>query len=197
MEQDKQQKQQNLIDISQGMTLVLIAIFSVNRSVQIWSRCLGSTGSWFYGWMFFVGLLLQAWYCQLNAHATSRADVISFETIAYVSVFWFAIHGVVRSFHFARGIRFHTYEPGYGVLQGMLPTLSVGSTALASDLTVAVGLSLLCWLIGSPILSGWYASICFWLIVGHLWINMSQSRRLQMWFDSQVESNRWSQQTKE
>ena len=197
MEQDKQQRQQNLIDLSQGMSLALIGIFAVNRTVQVWSRYPGSTGSWFYGWVFFVGLLLQAWYCQINTNAVNRADFVSIEVIAFVSILWFAIHGVIRSFHLLRGLRLHSYEPGQGVFHWMFPTWNSGFQALASDVITAVLLSIWLWLIGSPVLSSWYTFVCFWLLIGHCWGAASQARRRQIWIDSQVESENWSHQIKE
>lgn len=186
-----------LKDYQAGMNLALILMFSINRSVQIWSRVPGSTGSWFYGWLYFVGLGLQAWYYEVNGQATGYYDAIGWLTFAWFSVMWFGIHGVVRSFHFARGLRFHSYEPGRGIFDWMFPNWKPGSASLASDLAVSMALSIVLAIVRSPILSGWYAAMCLWLILAQVWIKASHSRRHQEWIDAKSEAERWSDQIQE
>ena len=194
MEQDKQQ---SLADFNQGVSLTLIGIFSVNRSVQLWSRSLGSTGGWFFGWVYLVGLAIQGWYYQANVHGSGTEDFVKWEAFVSANIIWFAIHGVVRAFHVSSGIRSHSYDPGVGILQSILPTWSAGSVAIASDLAVAIFLSVSLRLIDSPILSGWYAAMCFWLLVGHVWMRTSRAYRYQGYINTKSEAEQWSNQIKE
>ena len=193
----QQDKQQNLADFNQGVSLALIAIFSVNRSVQLWSRSLGSTGGWFFGWMYFVGLMLQAWYYQANSHFSGSEDFVTWEAFAAVNIIWFSIHGVVRAFHKTRRVPSHSYDPGVGILQSVFPSWSAGTVAVASDLTVAVFLSIVLRMIESPILSGWYAAMSFWLLVGHVWMRTSRAYRYQVYINTKAEAEQWSNQIKE
>ena len=190
----QQEKNESLGDFSSGVNLALTVIFSVNRNVQIWSRVPGTTGGWFYGWMYFAGLAVQAWYYMANAQYLQRWDLVHFEFMARLSGIWFAVHGVARAIQLARGIRLHSYEPGVGVLQWALPNWPLWLVGLLSDLGVAIALSGGLWLLDSPIQSGWYAAMCVWLLLGHIWIHTRDARRRQIWHDSQIEADDWSQQ---
>lgn len=188
------EKQESLSNLSDGVSLGLTLVFSVNRTVQIWSRVLGSTGTWFYGWMIFVGLAIQAWYYQVNLESQQAADLVSWEAMAWLSVMWYSIHGVVRSIQMARGVRFHSYDPGVGILHRLMSGWSPSAIALTSDLAIAVSFSCGLWLLACPILSGWYAGMLLWLVIGHSWQVARDARRRQIWHDAQVEADHWSQQ---
>ncbi len=193
MEQDKQS---SLSDFSFGVDVVLSAVFAVNRTVQIWSRAPGSTGTWFFAIYFVAGSLLQSWYYQVNVEASATSDLISQPVVIGLSLFWFSVHGLVHSWFVLRGQTFHSFDPGVGVLNRLFPKWSESSASLGSDLIVSMLLSTVLFLLRSPILSGWYASLCMWLFVSHYWLVARDSRRRQMWIDSQFEAEHWSEQLK-
>jgi len=186
------QKQDQLCDMSTGFNIALMLLFSVNRTVQIWSRVPGTTGTWFLGLYFFFGGMLQTWYCGVNEQASMRTDSIPPCFVLGLSIIWFAVHGIVRGYQFLQGTRFHSYEPGQGVLAPFLPSWQSDSVGFASDAVTAVGLSLAFALFASPGLSGWYASMCFWLIVAQLWSHARDRRMQQARIDAQVEAEQWS-----
>lgn len=187
-------KPESLSNISDGVNLGLMLVFSVSRTVQIWSRVPGSTGAWFYGWMILVGLGIQAWYYHANLEARQTMDLLGWEAMAWLSLMWFGVHGVVRSIHLARGLRFHSYDPGQGILHRLMPGWSFAASGLTSDLAVSVALSSGLWLIACPILSSWYAGMCFWLVIGHVWLVARDARRRQLWHDARIDADDWSQQ---
>ncbi len=187
------QKQESLVDFSTGMTLALTVVFSVSRSVQIWSRVPGSTGSWFYGWMFVVGLGINVWYYQANVQACQARDFIGLAYVAEASIAWFGVHGIVRLFNNRGTVPSHSYEPGVGILFWLMPALSASTVAIVSDLCVALLLGCVLSLLGSPIQAGWYFAMCFWLSLGHLWIKSRDARNCRVWRDTQYEAEYMSQ----
>lgn len=191
MDQDKQQP---LRDFSMGMNIALSAIFAVNRTVQIWSRTPGTTGTWFFAIYFVAGSIIQSWYCQVNEEAAAHRDLIPYVAIAGLSLFWFSVHGIIHAWLVLRGKRFHSFEPGVGILNSMFPNWSSASASLGSDLIVAMCISISLLLLQSPILSGWYAALCIWLLVSHYWLVARDARRQQTWVDSQFEAENWSEQ---
>lgn len=189
-----QEQQKSLRDIGTGLNLVLGTLFSISRTVQIWSRMPGTTGTWFFGFYYFVGSLMQTWYCRVNEETLGRTDLVSQSSIMGLSLIWFSIHGVIRGGQFLRGTRFHSFDPGVGILSLLNPKWNANTVSLASDLLVATALSLFLWLLRSPILSGWYASLCVWLVLAHCWILARDTRRMQAWTNSEQEAAYWSEQ---
>ena len=137
---------------------------------------------------------MQAWYCEVNAIASMKLDWIPPSALLGLSLIWFSVHGLTRAWHSIHGAQFHSYESGIGILARLFPGWSDGSQAIASDLCVSMAMSLVLWLFQSPILSGWYAAMCMWLILGHLWVYARDARRRQSWIDSQTEAEIWSEQ---
>ena len=192
MEQEKQQ----LRDMANGSNLALMLMQGVNRSVQIWSRVPGTTGTWFFGLLFFQGMLIQAWYYQVNVVASKAPDSIPISVSFGLSLIWFAYHGVKRNIYRANGMRFHSYDPGIGILYRAFPNWQPATIDIASDLSVAIALSLLMLVAGSPIQSGWYRGMCIWLVVIHLWNHARDFRRLRALEDAQLEAAYWSEQVR-
>lgn len=192
-----QQKQESLADMSAGIGIALSLLFGVNRTVQIWSRQPGTTGTWYFGFYYFVGAMFQAWYCELNLYASMRSDQIPPHFIIGMSVVWFAVHGISRACFFLRGVRFHSYDPGIGFLAPLCPpTWRCDNVGLLSDLTTAIGLSLAFRFFASPILSGWFAAMSVWLIVAHAWSHARDERMQIARDDAQIEAQQWSHSQK-
>ncbi len=189
-------KQESFGTLSDGINLGLTLIFSVCRTVQIWSRVPGTTGNWFYGWMFAAGLALSAWYYEVNVEASQAMDFIAWKSMAVASVVWFGIHGVARALHQMRGLQFHSYEPGVGILARWISRLTPNHAGLISDLLVAVVLGISFKLLGSPIQSGWYFAMCVWLLIADRWIRFRDARQVQIYIDAQAQSEDWSRRVK-
>ncbi len=190
------EKQESLVSLKDGMIVGLTIIFSLSRTVQIWSRLPGTTGDWFYGWMFAVGIAISAWYYELNVQASQAIDFIEWRAMAILSGMWFGVHGVVRAIRQLQGVRFHSYEPGVGVLDRFLSRIAPQYAGVISDIATAFALGVVFRCMGCPIQSGWYFAMCFWIAIGNAWIVARDSRRKQMWVDSQVEATEWSHRIK-
>lgn len=190
----KQDNQKYLHDLNQGAGIAIIAISGVSRSVQLWSRIPGSCGTWYFGWVYLVGLFIQGLHYQLSVLATTRFDRVPLTSTACLAIFWLSVHSIAGSIYRNRGLRFHSYEPGAGILHCWFPAGRSSAIALGSDLVTAVGFSSVLWVLNSPIQSRWYAWMCVWLIVGHMWIQHRDHRRRMTWEDSQFESEHWSEQ---
>lgn len=191
-----QEPQSPVRDLGFGVDIALSAMLAVNRTVQIWSRCPGTTGTWYFALYFVGGSILQSWYCEMNRLASNSSDLIPQAFVAVASLLWFCVHGVLHTFQLARGRTFHSYDPGSPVLGRLFPAWSEESASLGSDLIVAMLLSIAFLILQSPILSGWYAAMTMWLVVTHTWITFRDARRRQIWIDSQFEAEYWSDHLK-
>ena len=190
----QQEQQPPLRDLSIGMSICLSTMSALNRTVQIWSRKPGTTGSWFFAVYFIFGSLIQSWYCQVNEDAGLYRDWVPRVAILGLSLVWFAVHGIAHAWFCILGFQFHSYDPGEGILDSLFAKWSSPSATLASDLIVSMVMSIALLLLQSPILSGWYAAMCIWLLFVHFWLVARDAHRKQIWVDSQVEADTWSKQ---
>ena len=173
--------------------LLLLAISGVSRTVQIWSRQIGSCGPWFFGWVFVAGEVLRAIHYQFSVAATGHFDSVPFVVVSSAGVFWLLCHLLARKASEMKGQLFHSYEPGVSYLQAVLPQGHVPSLCLAGDLAVAASLSGLLWLCSSPVQASFYGWTCLWVVIGHGWIELRQHRRIVAFKDRQIETERWSE----
>ena len=74
-------------DLKAGMDLVMLLIFSVTRSVTLYSRILGSTGPFYY-LIYWIGVLIQAYYCHVNVMAYGRMDAMPFTALLLINFVW-------------------------------------------------------------------------------------------------------------
>lgn len=188
-----QQDQKPIVSMSEANGMLVLTLCCVNRTVQIWSRSLGSTGPWFFTIMFPVGSTIQWWYCAVNEIRFQSSDSFPLWAVGGMGLMWLCAHGVARAFAKQQGVDFHSYEPGSGVLNWAFRNWSPGVANLLSDVTVALFLSILFGITGSPHLSGWYLAMVLWLVVVHGWSWIGERRRYQHWVDAQQEARRWSQ----
>ena len=191
MEVDKQQQQQHLRN-TLGLTLGLM--FSVNRTVQIFSRRIGSTGNWYYGVFLLVGVGVQIYYCEVNAQLSETRDTISVLVMIMATIIWNAAHSMGRLIQRVNGQATHSYDSGIGILASWFPTWQPSIVSLVSDLAVATTVGACCYLLGSPILGGWYLSVAIWLIAAECFLSVRDRVRGQRMVDARAEAEYLSRQ---
>ncbi|MCA9194634.1 MAG: hypothetical protein KDB03_22840 [Planctomycetales bacterium] len=184
-------------DLQGGFALLVFLIFSVNRSVQVFSRIPGTTGLWFFAFFFWFGLGIQAYYYYANVQALARLDAIPEMWFVYTQIAWLQVHTLMRFVTWLRGYRLHSYEPGLGLLHRVLKRWDADWMGLASDVLVAGALGVACHAMDCPIHSGWYFAMIPWLIIGKIVISARDQLRLQRMQDTQIEASVWSQRLKE
>lgn len=180
-----------------GVGLAIFAIFSVTRSVQLFSRLPGTTGPWFFGVFFWIGLFIQLWYYQANVQASGRFDAIPDMLIIYLQFAWLVVHWGWRKWTWLKGYRLHSYEPGLGVLHRVLPTWPAEWMGLASDIFVAAALGGICYLANCPILGSWYLAMIPWLLIAQAVIQGRDYMRMQRMDDARIESDEWTRRLRE
>lgn len=180
-----------------GVALAIFLIFSVTRSVQLFSRVPGTTGPWFFGITFWIGLAIQLYYYQANVEASGRFDAIPEQLLIATQFGWLVVHWMVRAKNRFQGVRLHSYEPGLGVMNRLLPNWHLDWMGVTSDIAVAAVLGGTCMLLDCPILGSWYFAMIPWLLIGQAFIYGRDSLRVQRMEDAQIEADVWSQRFRE
>lgn len=191
---NQQDERQSLAELSKTVNIALVAMFSVNRQVQVWSHLPGSCGAWYLGWTFLAGSGIAGLYYTFCVAASGTFDAIPFAAVACASWIWAGVHQIASALASVRGEKSHSYEPGIAYLQRFFPEGHVPTVTLVADLLLSMNFSFVFWLCESPIQSSFYGWLCLWLIVAHVWIEFSHARRLTNWQDSQLETERFSEQ---
>lgn len=180
-----------------GVSLVIFMIFSVTRSVQLFSRLPGTTGPWFFGITFWIGLAFQLYYYQANVEASGRFDAIPDMLIIYPQIAWLVVHWAMRQLTRLKGYRHHSYEPGLGVLHRILPNWQADWMGLASDIVVALSMGGICYLLDCPILGIWFLAMIPWLLLAFALIQGRDNIRMQRMDDARIEADDWSQRIRD
>ncbi|MCA9217974.1 MAG: hypothetical protein KDB27_33115 [Planctomycetales bacterium] len=184
---------QNKISIADGITLALMIVFSLTRTVQLFSRLPGTVGPWFLSVFYIVGLSIQLYYCEMKAATTGVLDLVPTTLFLSVCILWHFVHGVFRRLAVAKGAVFHSYEPGLGVLCYLYHGWKLWQIGLISDLAVASTLSFVFYVLRCPHLSSWYLSMIPWLLVGQAYLFVRERFERQTVNDAQIESQIQSQ----
>lgn len=169
MQPPEQQDSDFVRDFSKHLNLVLVAMFAASTPAQIWSRIPGSTGGWFFGFFYVGGFAMQLLYIEIKTAAIGRYDAMPFTATFGLSLFWFGLHGVRRTYLRSKGRHLHSYDPGQGILGPVYPHLPNWLSALISDLTVAVAFGIFFHLADSPVQHDWFV----WVVVPSLVISQS------------------------
>ncbi len=164
-----------------GLGAVLIFVFTIGRSVQIFSRIPGTSGAIFVlAWL--GSFIAQAWYYQVNVDASGTPDLIAIEWMLLIQAVFFLVGLVILICRQVRGEEVDPFVIGTSIFSRLLPNIKPANQDAASDMIVAAGLSLFFFALDSPIQGGWYRAMLFWMLIGHLWLaacERIQSRRLR------------------
>lgn len=189
----QQDPQQHLSDLQQTTSLVFVAISSVTKQVKIWSHVPGTCGRWFFGWMYPVGECIAGLYYTLCVTASGEFDAVPYLAVLLLRLVWLAVHQVTGAYYQLQGQQLHSYEPGISILQRYWPRGHVPTITLVADLLVTFSFAGLLSLCDSPVQASFYGWLGLWLIVAHVWIELREARRVAMWRDSQLETERFSE----
>lgn len=190
MQPPEEQRTDVMRDFGNSTGIALVIIFCINGTAQLYSRVL--VGRLFFGWMFFVGLLLQALYITFKS-GFFHADAIPFHVIAGIHLIAFSIHGMFRLYYRNRGIDLHSYDPGFGLTAFFFKSLPHAANEILSDLIVTALLAGLFHLMGSPVTRDWY----LWIVIpsltfSHAWIQARKQFLKQKAFDAATEARHYS-----
>ena len=123
---DQPQQPNPAKDFHISFNLALGLIHCANSTVRIASRIPGTTGTWYLGIYFFIGVLIQFFFYEL-CEASAIPDQVPPTMVIGMSLVAFSLHGMIGSWHRFHGVPFHSYEPGLAILSKRfraLPLLS-------------------------------------------------------------------------
>lgn len=175
-----------------GYAMLMCLLFAVTKTVQLFSRRPGTTGTWFFGFVFWIGFGIQLLYYQANVEATGRFDAVPEKAFLLIHIGWFLFHRVRRFFEPRRRGRVHSYDPGVGILRNAFPNWSLGAANFASDAIVSGLMFLACFYGGCPILAGWYFYMPIWLLLEGACSQFRLDYQRQRLDDAQVEADAWT-----
>jgi len=112
MQPPEQQESDFVRDFSKHVNWALVAMFAASTPAQIWSRVPGSTGGWFFGFFFVGGFVMQLLYIEIKSSVIGRYDAVSFAAVLGLSLIWFGLHGVRRTYLRSKGLHLHSYDTG-------------------------------------------------------------------------------------
>lgn len=185
-------------DLKAGMDLVMLLIFSVTRSVTLYSRMLGSTGPYYF-LIYWIGVLIQAYYCHVNVIASGRMDAMPFSALLLINFAWLMIHIVKGRFNAQNGERLHSFDPGIGVLAAYSWTRSWRGwqVNVVSDIVTALNLGGFFFLTGSPVLGSWYVAMIVWILIEHLFLYARDTLQMQRMHNAKIETQHLSDRLKQ
>ena len=176
---------------------MIILIFGVTRTVQLFSRVPGTTGSWFFGMAFWIGFGIQLFYYQVNVQSSGQFDAIPDRLFVYAIIGWLILHAVCRSHNRSKGMRCHSFSPGLGIFYRWLPNTPEHRIGLISDMATAALLGALGYFFGCPILGSWYLSMTIWLLMAQGCLHARDRYRTQRMDDARIETDAWTRQLQE
>jgi len=180
-------------EFSGHVSVLLVALFTVSTTAQIYSRPPGVTGPRFFGLYFIAGLFVFCLYSQIKLTVTGQVDAIGMETTLGISLMWFAVHGICRALHQARGVQVHSHEPGYGLFTPLYRGLPVWLSTLISDVTVTIGIGLYCHINASPIHRDWFAWMVLpSVVISQAWVQSRQAFLRQRFVDASAEASHYA-----
>ena len=159
MDVDKQQQQH----LRNALSLAMGLIFSVNRTVEVFSRVAGSTGDWYFGIFLLIGVSVQLYFCEVNAQVSGTPDLIPVHVMIMATIVW-SVHSICRLIRRADGRQQHSYDMGVGILEAWLIAWPPRLVDVLSNAVVAAVIGGCCHLLKSPILGRWYFSVGIWLV---------------------------------
>lgn len=184
-------------ELQNGWALVMVLIFSVTRTVQLFSRVPGTCGMWHFGVIYVLGFVIQLLYYQMNVEASGQLDAIPDAVFIFGNLGVLMFHNLAGWWRWSKGYRCHSWCSGLGVLHRFMPRSSDTAVAVISDILVAALLSGICYLFACPILSGWYLSMIGWCLLAQGVLAARKSFQLQRLDDAQFESDAWSADLRE
>lgn len=179
-------------DMQNGFAIVAALIFSVTRTVHLFSRWPGSCGMWHFGVFFVIGFVIQLFFYQMNVEATGQFDAIDERILIFGSLGLLGFHNLAGWWYWFKGHRGHSWSSGVGILYRLMPKLDETTVTIISDLVVAVWLAATLYLFECPILASWYFSMIFWCLIAHGIQSMRHGIQMQRLQDAQIEQRGWS-----
>ena len=175
------------------VSIVMLAMFSISTTAQVFSRKIGSTGGWFLGLYFVAAQFAFVLYGQIKTAVLGQPDAIPMEFTLGISLVWFALHGIVRAWHQSRGREAHSQDPGTGIFCRFYPALPPWLSTLISDGCVAVILALLFDVSDSPVQRDWFVWMVLpSLVITQAWVQSRQRFIKQRFIDASAEANHYS-----
>ncbi len=175
-----------------GLGLLLLTIFTLGRSVQVFSRIPGTVGPAFL-LAHLVSMFVQYWFYVGTVEHSGETDMIGIGWIIGAQFVWFA-YGVCQTFRFRRlGIDVEFKDLGIGILQTRYPQMTMAQSGVLSDLSIAGAIMLVLFAFGSPISGVWYLVMIFALLFAHAWMEFRHRDGMQRMKDAKTRAQEWVQ----
>jgi len=183
-------EQQPTHDFGKHTSIGVVIMFCNGTTAQLYSRL--ETGRLFYGWMFAIGVFLEGTYCAIKS-GFFHADATPYITVLGVHLVAFSLHSLYRIWRLQRGIELASYDPGFGILAYLYPSLPLWLSSFLSDICVAGLLAAAFDLTGSPVHRDWYLWIVMpSLVISQLWIRARDQFLRQKHIDANAEARHYA-----
>jgi len=174
-----------------GLGVFLMFIFTIGRSVQLFSRVPGTSGPGLVLASLF-SILTQVWYYQMNVDASGSSDSIAIEWVFLVQIVWFLYCVCATIWNQLPGYGLDLTDIGVGIFRRWLPNSENSVVGFVSDMALAIGLACFFFAFDSPILGGWYRAMVVWLLIGHVWLKARNDIELQRIKNARSRAEYWS-----
>ena len=191
-EQDKFAKEE-MQSARAGFGILLIILFTVLRTVHIFSRVPGTSGPILIV-AHMLGMVAQFWYYEANVEVSGQHDLIVITWLIALQCFWFT-YGLFRTFYYRlRGMEFEVNDLGVGILYRRMNGSSAAAIGFASDMLIACSLATMLFLASSPIGGSWYMAMVVCLFFTHVWMQGMERMQLQRFRNAQSRAEDFTRQ---
>ena len=174
-----------------GLGLLLIAVFTIGQSIQVFSRVPGTSGPIFI-LAHLISVLLQVVYYTANVDAIGQSDSIGIVIPIAAQTIWLVYNIIALIQWRLRGIEAEINQLGVGTLYRWMNGRSAAEVGFASDMFFGTAITACCFLLSSPILGNWYLVATLGLLFAHLWMDFRQRREMQRFKNAKSRAEEWS-----